>query len=307
MDESCSSAIELTDLTKTFTLRNGTRLRAVDAISLRIRRGEVVAFLGPNGAGKTTTLDIVLGLTRPDDGTVRVCEMSPIAAIRGGRVSALLQTGGLLADLTVRETVLMIASTFGARRNVDPLLERVGLGRLAGQKVRKLSGGQQQKLKFALALVPEPDVIVLDEPTAGMDVSARREFWDTMRADAARGRTIVFATHYLEEAEVFADRVVMISQGRVVADGPTAEIRALVPGRELTAIVPDISLDVLRGLPGVESAEMRGERVHFRTHDSDALARLLLTQTPACELEIAGHNLESAFVSLTHTQKEAAR
>ena len=157
-------------------------------------------------------------------------------------VSAVLQTGGLLRDLTVRETVRMIASTYAAHAPVDEVIDRAGLTALADRRVSKCSGGEQQRLRFALALLPDPRLLVLDEPTAGMDVTARRDFWDTMHADASAGRTVVFATHYLEEADAFADRIVLVAGGRIVADGTTAEIRSRASGRTVSATLPDHAL-----------------------------------------------------------------
>src|SRR5690606_24956489 len=200
----------------------GSTFRAVDGVDLSIPRGEIVALLGPNGAGKTTTLDMVLGLTNPSAGEVTVFGEAPRRAVRAGRVSAVLQTGGLLRDLSVRETVTLVASTFRDPLPVDAVMDRANIASIARRKVSKCSGGEQQRLRFALALLPDPSLLVLDEPTAGMDVTARAEFWETMREDARAGRTVVFATHYLEEADAFAQRIVMMASGRVVADGTTA-------------------------------------------------------------------------------------
>ena len=155
-----------------------------------------------------------------------------------GRVSAVMQTGGLLPDFTVRETIRAIAALHGRPDRVDVVVERAGLGPLANRLVKACSGGEQQRLKFALALVPDPDLVILDEPTTGMDVGARQEFWNTMRADAADGRTIVFATHYLAEADAFADRTVLMARGRIMADGPTAEVRAAYGGHTVTLRPP---------------------------------------------------------------------
>uniref|UniRef100_UPI00296F5D3B ABC transporter ATP-binding protein n=2 Tax=Microbacteriaceae TaxID=85023 RepID=UPI00296F5D3B len=167
------------------------RVQAVDGVDLSIRRGEVVALLGPNGAGKTTTLDMLLGLTEPSSGTVRVLGTTPQRATSSGSIGAVLQTGGLLGDLTVGETVRLIASLHGADAldRVDDVVARADLEHLARRRVSKCSGGEQQRVKFALAMVSDPDILVLDEPTAGMDVTARRHFWDVMRADADAGRT----------------------------------------------------------------------------------------------------------------------
>ncbi|MDO5503743.1 MAG: ABC transporter ATP-binding protein, partial [Actinomycetia bacterium] len=209
--------IEVRDLTKTFG--RSDKVSAVDGIDLTIRAGEIVALLGPNGAGKTTTIDMILGLTAPTSGTVSVLGRRPRQAILDGQVSAVLQTGGLLADLKVEETVRLIASTFDRHADIADVMERAGITHLARRRVSKCSGGEQQRLRFALALLPEPELLILDEPTAGMDVTTRREFWSAMHAEAERGRTIIFATHYLEEASEFADRIVMMAEGRIVADG----------------------------------------------------------------------------------------
>lgn len=300
-----SAAVELHDLTKTFRPRGGEPVRAVDGVDLSIGTGEVVAFLGPNGAGKTTTLDMVLGLTSPTSGTITTLGEAPRRAVADGRVSAVLQTGGLLRDLSVRETVRMIASTYTEHAGVDEVIERAGLTRLAGRKVSKASGGEQQRLRFALALLPDPDLLVLDEPTAGMDVTARREFWDTMHAEAGQGRTIVFATHYLEEADAFARRIVMIAGGRIVADGTTEQIRARASGRTVTADLPDDpsratrALQVLRSIPEVHEVTTSGRRVEVASSDSDAVARTLLTDLGGSALEITSGSLETAFLSIT--------
>ncbi|GAA1148733.1 ABC transporter ATP-binding protein [Ornithinicoccus hortensis] len=303
-----SPAVELTDLVKTFKVPGSGTVRAVDGVDLRIEPGEVVAFLGPNGAGKTTTLDMVLGLTDPTSGTVRTFGQPPRRAVGAGRVSAVLQTGGLLRDLTVRETVQMIASTFEQHAGVDAVIEKAGLKDLTRRRVSKCSGGEQQRLRFALALLPDPDLLILDEPTAGMDVSARREFWDTMHADADAGRTIVFATHYLEEADSFAQRIVMIAGGSIVADGSTEEIRSRASGRTVSADLPDDSADAalerLHGIPDVHEVTTQRGRVTVRSGDSDQVARVLLTELGGHNVEISSGSLETAFLSITGRSAE---
>ncbi|WP_029288008.1 ABC transporter ATP-binding protein [Cellulomonas sp. HZM] len=288
-------ALDLRGLRKSF----GT-VRAVDGLDLAVRPGEVVAFLGPNGAGKTTTIDMLLGLAQPDEGEVRVLGLEPSDAIAAGRVSAVMQSGGLLKDLTVAETVRLTASFFRTSRSAAEVMERAGISEIADRRVGKCSGGQQQRLRFALALLPDPDLIVLDEPTTGMDVEGRRDFWNALRADAARGRTILFATHYLEEADAYADRIVLVSHGRIVADGSAAQVKSLTSGRVVSATV-DGAFDeaALRALPGVGDVELRRDRVIVRTTDSDAVARHLLTATTARDLEIAARGLEDAFLALT--------
>jgi ABC-2 type transport system ATP-binding protein len=303
MHTDIAPAIELRGLVKTFGGHQGATVRAVDGIDLTVRQGEIVAFLGPNGAGKTTALDMVLGLTRPTSGTALVFGGAPRDAIRAGRVSAVLQTGGLLRDLTVRETVRMIASTYAAHAPVDEVIDRAGLSVLAERRVSKCSGGEQQRLRFALALLPDPDLLILDEPTAGMDVNARHDFWATMHADADSGRTVVFATHYLEEADSFADRIVLVANGRIIADGTTAEIRSRATGRQVSARLPEptrlAGLDRLRAVPGVIDVSERGDRVAVTTTDSDAVALLLLTEVDGSDLEVSSDSLDRAFMAVT--------
>jgi len=302
-------AVQLVGVTKQFRTADGPVV-AVDNIDLEVPSGQIMAFLGPNGAGKTTALDMVLGLTEPTTGTVSVHGQRPRQAVRAGRVSAVLQSGGLLRDLSVRETVQMIASTFPDPRPVDEVLEKAGITSLAGRKVSKCSGGEQQRLRFALALLPDPDLLILDEPTAGMDVTARREFWDTMRADADSGRTVIFATHYLEEADAFAQRIVMMAAGQIVADGTTTEIRARASGRTVSARVDGSALEAtlaqLRSRPGVHSVTVESGRVQVHATDSDAIALALLTELGGTELEVSSGSLDQAFVALTSGGAPAA-
>jgi ABC-2 type transport system ATP-binding protein len=279
-------------------------VRAVRDVDLTIEPGEIVAFLGPNGAGKTTTIDMVLGLTEPTEGEVSVLGMRPRHAIARGLVSAVMQTGGLLKDITVRETVAYTASLFADTRSVDEVLADAGITGIADRKVGKSSGGEQQRLRFAMALLSDPAMLLLDEPTTGMDVEGRRRFWSTIRADAEKGRTVLFATHYLEEADQYADRIVLISRGRIVADGTGAEIKALASGRTVRATLPHAHTTALAALGGVESVEVRGESVIVHAKDSDAVARYLLTQTPARDVEVAAKGIEEAFLSLTGADVE---
>ena len=287
-------AIQLDDVTRTFG-----SVVAVDGINLAVKPGEIVAFLGPNGAGKTTTIDMILGLSNPTSGDVSVMGLKPRTAISRGLVSAVMQSGGLLKDLTVRETVQYTASLFANTQDVDAVLGNAGITDIADRKVGKCSGGEQQRLRFAMALLPDPALLLLDEPTTGMDVEGRRTFWSAIRADAKRGRTVLFATHYLEEADQYADRIVLISKGRIVADGSGSEIKALASGRTVRATLPDADASALGALAGVEAVEVRGNTVLIHSKDTDQIARHLLTQTDARDLEITARGLEEAFISLT--------
>lgn len=304
MNTQLAPAVELNGLSKRFGAVNSSRVvNAVNGIDLRVDSGEIVAFLGPNGAGKTTTLDMLLGLSDPTGGTVRVLGQSPSAAVAAGRLSAVLQTGGLLHDMRVGETVRAVAAMHRVSSRVQEVMDRADLAGIARRPVGKCSGGEQQRIKFALALLPDPDVLVLDEPTAGMDVGARRRFWDAMRVDADQGRTVIFATHYLEEAEQFARRTVLVAHGRVVADAPTEQLRASLGGRTLSFTLPDRdadrALELLAAEPGISDVAVDGHRVSLRASDSDSAARLLLNEVGATDLEIVAATLEAAFTNLT--------
>ena len=293
-------AVRLTDLHKSFG-----EVTAVNGVDLTIRSGEVVALLGPNGAGKTTTIDMILGLSRPTGGAARVFGMSPRQAVDRGLVAAVMQTAGLLPDITVRETVQLTASLFSHRIDAEEAMHRAGVTDFASRIVKKCSGGQQQRLRFAMALVSDPALLILDEPTTGMDVEGRRSFWEAIHADAERGRTIVFATHYLEEADAFADRIILMSRGRIVADGTATEIRASVSGRSLRATLTCAAeqlhdaLADLRAQGTVSDVEILGSALTLSSTDTDAVAALLLDKHLAKDLEITSRGLEEAFMALT--------
>ncbi len=274
-------------------------VHAVRGIDLTIQPGEIVAFLGPNGAGKTTTIDMILGLSEPTAGTVSVLGQSPRSAIAKGLVAAVMQTAGLLKDISVREALELTGSLFVHHASVDSVMQRAGITDIGDRRVTKCSGGQQQRLRFAMALLSEPEVLILDEPTTGMDVTGRRDFWAAIRQDATRGRTILFATHYLEEADEYADRVILVRQGEIVADGTASQIKAMAAGRTVRATIPGVSAELLAGVPGADSVEVRGDIVRIHSADSDAVARYLLTRTAAHDLEIESRGIEDAFIALT--------
>ncbi|WP_290060014.1 ABC transporter ATP-binding protein [Amycolatopsis solani] len=294
-------AFALHGLTKRFG-----RVTAVGGVSVEVARGEVVALLGPNGAGKSTTVDMLLGLTKPDAGEVTVAGGSPRQAVDRGLVGAMMQNGALLPDVTVGEIVDLVVSTHAKPLPAAEVLARAGLTDLVKRRCGKLSGGERQRVRFALALAGDPQLLVLDEPTAAMDVDGRRAFWAAIREFAATGRTVLFATHYLAEAEDYADRVVLMRHGAVVADGPGAEVRAAVSGRVLKAVVPGATEADLAALPGVTSVQLRAGRAELACADSDAAVRALLTAHPlAADIEIAALGLEEAFLALTAEEAAA--
>jgi ABC-2 type transport system ATP-binding protein len=293
--------VELSDLEKTFRTPRDV-VRAVSGVDLTIHAGEVVALLGPNGAGKSTTIDMLLGLTEPDAGTVRVFGSAPRAAVEGGSIGVMLQTGSLIRDVSVRDLLVMMAAVYPDPRAVDEVLEIVGIDRIAQRRTEKLSGGETQRVRFALALVADPDLLVLDEPTVAMDVESRHAFWRTVRSFAADGKTVVFATHNLDEAEAFGDRAVMMSGGRVVADGSTTDLKATVSLRTIRATLADADSTALLLLPGVESVDRHGDTVIIECTDADTALRALLDRFPeARAIEVTSAGLEQAFLELTAT------
>ena len=293
--------IVVRDLTKSFG-----STRAVRGVDLDVHPGETVAILGPNGAGKSTTIDLLLGLGTPDSGSVSIFGESPEVAVHAGRVSAMLQTGGLIREITVRELVTMMASLYERPLGVDEVLATTGLGELADRRTNALSGGETQRVRFALAMVPDPDFVLLDEPTVALDVEARREFWTTIRAFAAAGTTVVFATHYLDEADANADRIVLLAEGAVVADGPVTDIKARVGTRSIRATILGVDVTRLESLPGVTSATRHGDSVTLQCSDADAALRALVHDQPeARDFEVRGADLEEAFLQLTTTPTAA--
>jgi ABC-2 type transport system ATP-binding protein len=292
-------ALELTALSKSFG-----QLKAVDDVDLTIRRGEVVALLGPNGAGKSTTIDLALGLAHPTSGTARLFGGDPRAAIVAGRVGTMLQGGALLPTTTVRQSIALVAAAHRAPLSIDDALDRAGIRDLAKQRVSKLSGGQLQRARFAIAVVSNPDLLILDEPTAAMDVESRREFWHSMREFTAEGRTVVFATHYLDEADSFADRIVILNSGRIVADGTPATVKSVVSGRsirfEVDAGAADAASSTLARLGGIRSLEQRATRFTLVSDDSDASLRSILQLIPSArDIEVTAHTMDDAFLALT--------
>jgi ABC-2 type transport system ATP-binding protein len=250
---------------------------------------------------------MMLGLTRPDHGTISLFGVPPAKAVQAGWVGGMLQTGSPLDHLRVRELIALTASYYPAPLGVDDVLRLTGADAFAGQWTTKLSGGQAQRVRFAAALVGDPDLLLLDEPTAGIDVAGRRDFWQSMRDIAGQGKTVVFATHYLEEADAYADRIVLIAKGQVVADGPATEIKAQAASRTIRGTLPDADTAALRALPGVLAADRHGAAVILSCSDADAALRALLGAFPGIrDVEVRGGSLEEAFMELTADQGDTA-
>ena len=301
-----SHVIEAQGLTQIFRTRSGN-VTAVDNLDLTIDKGEIVALLGPNGAGKTTLIDMLLGLSTPTRGVLTIDGASPKAAIQSGNIGAVLQTGGLLKDLTVQQTLDMLASLYPTRLDMNQVLADADLTELAHRKVGKCSGGQQQRIRFAIATMHDPNILILDEPTTGMDVTARRTFWERMDKLAETGKTIIFATHYLEEAQNFAQRIVLMDNGKIIADGTSEEIRDLTGGRHVSFLADKPTTFSEYPMLSVETSEENGAYRHRTTvANADEFARVLLTKYTVRDLEIVKPSLDESFVQLTDRAAQEA-
>lgn len=283
-------------------LRYGS-LVALDHLDLEVARGETLALLGPNGAGKSTAISVLLGLQRPDEGEARVLGSDPRSAMVSGRVGAMLQVrggSGLPHGVKVGKLVAMASRLYSRPAPVEWTLARAGLTSLADRQTQRLSGGQAQRVRFALAIAGDPDLVFLDEPTAAMDVETRRAFWAMMRDFAAEGRTVVFATHHLEEADAVADRIVVIRRGAIVANGAASTIKAAVPTRRLRFVSEGAEPARFHELDGVNAVCVRGSEVVLDSLDADATVRALVkTGLAFSDIEITGADLEQAFIALT--------
>jgi ABC-2 type transport system ATP-binding protein len=280
-------------------------LKAVDELSLRLQAGETVAILGPNGAGKSTSLDMLLALRKPTSGKISVFGNDPYHAVKSGQVGAMLQSGGLMPEVTVRELVTLVSGFHPRPVPPETVMKRAGITDIAEQRVDRLSGGQTQRVRFALAIAGENELIVLDEPTTAMDVESRQLFWANMKAEVAEGRTVLFATHYLEEADQAADRILVINRGRLLADGSPAEIKQKAGARRLSFRLDRVDEPFLLELPGLVNLEIRGDLVHIQATDSDvALYAVLDAGYRPREIEVSSLGLEQAFLAITSQDNE---
>jgi ABC-2 type transport system ATP-binding protein len=295
-------AVSFTGAVKTFG-----QVTAVAGLDLEIAPGETVALLGRNGAGKSTTIALLLGLDEPDEGRVELFGGTPQESVLAGRVGAMLQEGKGVPRVTVAELVGFIARRYPDPMDVTEALRLAGIEELAGRRVDKLSGGQTQRVRFAVALAGNPALIVLDEPTAALDVEARHAFWASMRAYARRGHTVLFSTHYLEEADAHADRIVVIDHGRVVADGTGEELRRAAGGSLVSFDLAGRGSEGLAELPGVVSVEIRGDRARLRTEDPDATVMALAALDAVRNLEVSPASLDDAFMALTADPRDLER
>ncbi|GGQ09792.1 ABC transporter ATP-binding protein [Streptosporangium pseudovulgare] len=294
MMETLARAIEVT--------RRYGSVTALDGVSLDIRRGELVGLLGPNGAGKSTLINLFAGLRRPHSGRVELFGGSPADPVRRRDIGVTPQETGLPSTLRVREVVDFVTAHYPRGAARGELLERFGLTGMERRQIGGLSGGQKRRLAVALAFAGNPRLVFLDEPTTGLDVEARRTLWDAVRDFHAGGGTVVLTSHYLEEVEALAERVVVVDRGRVLADDTVAAVRDIAGMRHVT-----LTAGELPDLPGVVRAERDGSRVLLLTADADALVRALVrADVPFTGLEIRPTSLEEAFLTITARESQAA-
>jgi ABC-2 type transport system ATP-binding protein len=284
---------ELRDATKRYG-----KVTALEPLTLGIEPGRVTALLGPNGAGKTTTVKLMLGLTRPTSGSVRLFGADPMDAASRRRTGAMLQVANVPETLRVREHVHLFSSYYPSPLSLEAVLASAGLTSIADRKYGELSGGQKQRVQFALAICGDPELLFLDEPTVGLDVEARRAFWQEVRRLTERGRAILLTTHYLEEADALADRVIVINEGRVVADATPSALKSLAAARRIRCVTT-MTLDRIEAIAAVRSARRDGVATEILTsHAEDVCRHLLAVDAGLTGLEISGAGLEEAFLSI---------
>lgn len=279
--------------------KNYGAVRALCGVNLTVRAGETVALLGPNGAGKTTAVKLLLGLMPPNAGRVRVLGGDPTNPENRMRTGAMLQVGRVPETLRVREHVDLFSTYYQKPMQAADVLAVAGLEKLSNRKFGELSGGQKQRVLFALAICGDPDVLFLDEPTVGLDVEARRALWEEIRKMVARGKTVLLTTHYLQEADALADRIVVINKGEIIAEGAPAEIKAKTAGKKIRCIT-SLGLSALRSIPGVSEVNEDREAVELHGPEAEPIVRELLARDAGLSgLEVSSAGLEEAFLALT--------
>jgi ABC-2 type transport system ATP-binding protein len=277
---------------------------ALRDVSLGLDAARVTAILGPNGAGKTSAVKLLLGLTRATSGSVTLFGADPRSLAARRRTGVMLQISKVPETLTVREHVHLFCSYYPGAMPVDEALGRAGVVPIAGRRFGTLSGGQRQRVLFALAICGNPDLVFLDEPTVGLDVEARRTFWQEVRRLAAEGRSIVLTTHYLEEADALADRIVLLNRGTVVADGTPHEIKARAASRRIRCVTT-IEPAVIQTWADVRSVRRDGAAVEILTRDADRVVRAMFALDPGLSgLDVTGAGLEDAFLTLTAAESD---
>ena len=280
--------------------KNYGSVRALRGVDFRVRAGEVVALLGPNGAGKTTAVKLFLGLMQPNSGRARVFGGDPTNPENRMRTGAMLQVGRVPETLRVREHIDLFSSYYQKPMAFAEILAAAGLEILSNRKFGDLSGGQKQRVLFALAICGDPDLLFLDEPTVGLDVEARRMLWDEIRRMVGRGKTVLLTTHYLQEADALADRVAVINQGEIIAEGTPSEIKAKTAGKRIRCVTR-LSVNTLRQIPGVTEVREDREAVELHAAEAESVVRELLARdAQLAGLEITSAGLEEAFLALTH-------
>jgi ABC-2 type transport system ATP-binding protein len=284
--------------------KNYGNLRALRSVNFQVRAGELVALLGPNGAGKTTAVKLLLGLLQPDAGKVRVFGRDPTNPENRMRTGAMLQVGRVPETLRVREHIDLFSTYYQRQLTSAQVLAASGLETLGDRKFGDLSAGQKQRVLFALAICGDPDVLFLDEPTVGLDLGARRLLWEEIRKMVDRGKTLLLTTHYLQEADALADRVAVINQGEIIADGTPAEIKARTSGKRIRCIT-SLKVAALRRIPGVKEVHEDREAIEIHAAEAEPVVRELLSRDAGLSgLEITSAGLEEAFLALT---QDAAR
>ena len=272
---------------------------ALDAVDLVVQRGELLALLGPNGAGKTTAIGLLLGLARADAGTVELFGMDPQRIEARRRIGVMLQSAELPPTLRVGELLRLTASYYPAPRRLEETAAMAGIGDLLKRPYAKLSGGQQRSVQFALAVCGRPELLFLDEPTVGLDIDARQKLWAAIRQLIAEGCSVLLTTHYLEEADALADRVVVIDRGKRLAAGSPQTIKETICSKQITCITV-LTDDRLLAVDGVVSVRREGLRTILNVSESDAvLPRLFAADPNVREVEVKGAALEEAFLKLT--------